>query len=52
MGATAKKQAQAVVELGHGAKGRAYAWYTRTLMQRERRRHMQHFIHLRMLGLR
>ena len=52
MGATAKEQAQAVVELGHGAKGRAYARNAGALMQRERRRHMQHLVHLRMLGLR
>ena len=51
MGTAAKEQTQTVVELGHGAKGRAYAWHTRALMQRERRRHVQHFIHLSVLGL-
>ena len=50
-GATAKEQTQAIVELGHGAKGRAHAWHTGALMQRERRRHVQHFIHLSVLGL-
>ena len=51
MGAAAKEQAQAVVELGHGAKGRAHAWHTRTLMQCECRRHVQHLVHLSMLCL-
>ena len=52
MGATAKEQAQAVVELGHGAKGRAHARHAGALMQCERRRHVQRFIHLSMLCLR
>ena len=52
MCAAAKEQAQAVVELGHGAKGRTHAWHTGALMQCERRRHVQHFIHLSMLCLR
>ena len=51
MGATAKEQAQAVVELGHGAKGRAHARHAGALMQRERRRHVQHLVHLGVFGL-
>ena len=52
MGAAAKEQAQAVVELGHGTKGRTHARYAGALMQRERRRHVQHLVHLCVLGLR
>ena len=52
MGATAKEQTQAVVELGHGTKGRTHARHARTLVQRERRRHVQHLVHLGVLGLR
>ena len=52
MGTTAKEQAQAIVELGHGAKGRAYARHAGALMQCERRRHVQHLVHLGMFGLR
>ena len=52
MGATAKEQTQAVVELGHGAKGGAHARHARTLVQRERRRYVQYLIHLSVLGLR
>ena len=52
MGATAKEQTQAIVELGHGAKGRAHTWHAGALMQRERRRHMQYLVYLGMLSLR
>lgn len=52
MGATAKEQAQAVVELGHGTKGRAHARHAGALVQRERRRHVQYLVHLGVLGLR
>ena len=52
MGAAAKEQTQTVVELGHGTKGRAHAWHTGTLMQRECRRHVQHLVHLSVLCLR
>ena len=52
MGTAAKEQTQAIVELGHGAKGGAHARHARTLVQRERRRHVQHLIHLGVLGLR
>ena len=52
MGATAKEQTQAVVELGHSAKGGTHARHARTLVQRERRRHVQHLVHLGVFGLR
>ena len=52
MGTAAKEQTQAIVELGHGAKGGAHARHARTLVQRERRRHVKHLIHLGVLGLR
>ena len=52
MGATAKEQTQTIVELGHGAKGRAHARYAGALVQCECRRHMQHLVHLGVLGLR
>ena len=52
MGATAKEQTQAIVELGHGAKGRTHARHAGALMQCERRRHVQHLVHLGMFGLR
>ena len=52
MGATAKEQAQAVVELGHGTKGRAHARHAGALMQCERRRHVQYLVHLGVFGLR
>ena len=52
MGATAKEQTQTIVELGHGTKGRAHARHAGALMQCERRRHVQHLVHLGVLGLR
>ena len=52
LGAAAKEQTQTIVELGHGAKGRAHARYARTLMQCKRRRHVQHLVHLGVFGLR
>ena len=52
MGTAAKEQAQAIVELGHGAKGGTHARHAGALMQRERRRHVKHLIHLGVLGLR
>ena len=52
MGAAAKEQAQTVVELGHGTKGRTHAWNAGALVQRQGRRHVQHLVHLRMFGLR
>ena len=52
MGTAAEEQTQAIVELGHGAKGRAHARHARTLVQRERRRHVQYLVHLSVLGLR
>ena len=52
MGTTAKEQTQAIVELGHGTKGRAHARYAGALMQCERRRYVQYLIHLSVLGLR
>ena len=51
MGATAKEQTQAVVELGHGAKGGTHARHARALMQCERRRHVQYLVHLGVFGL-
>ena len=52
MGTAAKEQTQTVVELGHGTKGRAHAWHTGTLVQRECRRYVQYLVHLGVLGLR
>ena len=52
MGATAKEQTQAIVKLGHGAKGGTHARHARALMQCERRRHVQYLVHLSVLGLR
>ena len=52
MGTAAKEQTQAIVELGHGAKGGAHARHARTLVQRERRWHVQYLVHLGVLGLR
>ena len=52
MGATAKEQTQAIVELGHGTKGRAHTRHAGALMQCERRRYVQHLVHLGMFGLR
>ena len=52
MGATAKEQTQTIVELGHGTIGRAHARHAGALMQCERRRHVQHLVHLGVLGLR
>ena len=52
MGATAKEQTQAIVELGHGAKSGTHARHAGALMQCERRWHMQHLVHLGVLGLR
>ena len=52
MGAAAKEQAQAVVELGHGAKSGTHARHAGALVQRERRRHVQDLVHLGMFGLR
>ena len=52
MCAAAKEQAQTVVELGHGAKGRTHAWHAGALVQRQGRRHVQHLVHLCMFGLR
>ena len=52
MGATAKEQTQAIVELGHGAKSGTHARHARTLVQCERRRYVQDLIHLGMFGLR
>ena len=52
MGTATKEQTQAVVELGHGAKSGTHARYAGTLMQCERRRHVQHLVHLSVFGLR
>ena len=52
MGTAAKEQTQAIVKLGHGAKGGTHARHAGTLMQCERRRHVQHLVHLGVLGLR
>ena len=51
-GATAKEQTQAIVELGHGAKSGTHTRHTGTLMQCERRRYVQHLVHLGVFGLR
>ena len=52
MGATAKEQTQAIVELGHGAKSGTHARHAGALMQCERRRYVQYLIHLGVFGLR
>ena len=52
MGTAAKEQTQAVVELGHGAKGGTHARHAGALMQCERRRHVQYLVHLGVFGLR
>ena len=52
MGATAKEQTQAVVELGHGAKSGPHARHAGALMQCERGRHVQYLVHLGVFGLR
>ena len=52
MGAAAKEQTQAIVELGHGAKSGTHARHAGALVQRERRRYVQHLVHLGVLGLR
>ena len=44
LSATRKQKAQAVEQLGHGTESRAHTRYGRTLVQRERRRHMQHLV--------